>query len=62
MTATHLVFAVATTCYILIAIQLEEHDLMAHYGETYRTYRERVPMVLPLPKGRPAESIGARVS
>jgi methanethiol S-methyltransferase len=62
MTATHLVFAVATTAYILIAIQLEEHDLIAHYGETYRTYRERVPMVLPLPKGRPAASVGARVS
>ena len=62
MTATHLVFALATTAYILIAIQLEEHDLIAHYGETYRDYRERVPMVLPLPKGRPAESVGARVS
>jgi protein-S-isoprenylcysteine O-methyltransferase Ste14 len=62
MTATHLVFAAATTAYILIATQLEEHDLIAHYGETYRTYRKRVPMVLPLPKGRPAESISARVS
>jgi len=62
MTATHLVFAVATTAYILIAIQLEEHDLVAHYGKTYLAYRERVPMVLPLPKGRPAESVGARVS
>jgi methanethiol S-methyltransferase len=62
MTATHLAFAVATTAYILIAIQLEEHDLIAHYGETYRDYRDRVPMVLPLPKGRPAESVRARVS
>jgi len=62
LTATHLVFAVATTCYILIAIQLEEHDLVVHHGDAYRQYRERVPMVLPLPKGRPAESIGARVS
>jgi len=62
MTATHLVFAVATTAYILIAIKLEEHDLVAHYGKTYLAYRERVPMVLPLPKGRPAESVGARVS
>ena len=27
MTLTHLVFAIATTPHILIAIQLEEHDL-----------------------------------
>ena len=57
MTATHLVFAVATTVYILVAIQLEEHDLMAHYGEAYREYRERVPMVIPVSKARPAASI-----
>lgn len=62
MTATHLVFAAATTIYILIAIRLEEHDLIAYHGAAYREYRERVPMVLPLPKGRPAESIGAGVS
>jgi methanethiol S-methyltransferase len=62
MTVTHLVFAVATTLYILIAIQLEEHDLIAHHGKAYREYRERVPMVLPLPKGRPSASIGARAS
>ena len=62
MTATHLVFATATTIYILVAIQLEEHDLIAHHGDAYRDYRARVPMVVPLPKARPAESIRARVS
>ncbi len=47
MSVTHLVFALATTAYILIAIQLEEHDLLAALGEDYRRYRERVPMIIP---------------
>src|SRR3954463_11479844 len=62
MTVAHLVFAVATTFYILVAIQLEEHDLVAHYGDASREYRERVPMVIPLPKARPAASIDPQVS
>ena len=46
MTVTHLLFAVATTAYILIAIQLEERDLMAAHPE-YAEYRKRVPMLIP---------------
>jgi len=47
MTATHLVFSVATTAYILIAIQFEERDLVATLGDPYQRYREQVPMLIP---------------
>ena len=50
MTVTHLLFAVMTTAYILIAIQLEERDLIDALGDDYRRYRERVPMVVPFLK------------
>jgi len=52
MTWTHLLFAVATSAYILIAIQLEERDLVNALGDQYRDYRKRVPMLIPFTKAR----------
>lgn len=46
MTVAHLVFALVTTAYILVAIQLEEHDLQDAHPE-YGEYRKKVPMILP---------------
>jgi protein-S-isoprenylcysteine O-methyltransferase Ste14 len=49
MTVTHLLFAVMTTAYILVAIRLEERDLVAVHP-AYADYRQRVPMLIPVPR------------
>jgi protein-S-isoprenylcysteine O-methyltransferase Ste14 len=47
MTLGHLFFALVVTGYIIVAIQLEERDLVAHHGPDYVEYRRRVPMLIP---------------
>jgi methanethiol S-methyltransferase len=47
MTMAHLVFAVLTTAYILIAIKLEERDLVTYHGADYVEYRRKTPMLVP---------------
>lgn len=52
MTVGHLLFAIATTAYIVIALQLEERDLVASIGDDYMQYKKQVSMLLPLPRGK----------
>ena len=50
MTFAHLLFSLATTAYILLAIQFEERDLVREHGDSYEDYRRSVPMLLPFVK------------
>jgi protein-S-isoprenylcysteine O-methyltransferase Ste14 len=54
MSIAHLVFAVASAAYIMIAIYYEEKDLVNHFGSTYVEYKETVPMLVPGKKPKPA--------
>jgi protein-S-isoprenylcysteine O-methyltransferase Ste14 len=58
MTAGHLLFSIAMSGYILIAVQFEERNLVEALGDQYRDYRRDVPMLLPRPRRQPAETVG----
>jgi methanethiol S-methyltransferase len=47
MTVGHLLFALTTTIYVFIAIQLEERDLLGHFGEAYQQYQKQTGQLLP---------------
>ena len=49
MSLGHLIFAAGATGYILVGIVFEERDLVAAFGDTYRSYQKRVSMLLPWP-------------
>lgn len=52
MTVGHVVFAAASTAYILVGLHFEERDLVSYYGEAYNKYRREVSMLIPLPRKR----------
>jgi protein-S-isoprenylcysteine O-methyltransferase Ste14 len=56
MTLAHLLFSVATTAYILLAIRFEERDLVREHGRTYEEYRRSVPMLVPFTGKRGSSS------
>ena len=53
MTYGHLLFAAGMSAFMLIAIQLEERDLVRLFGPEYEDYRKRVGMLTPRMRARP---------
>ncbi|MBM4000424.1 MAG: isoprenylcysteine carboxylmethyltransferase family protein [Planctomycetes bacterium] len=53
MSIGRFLFAAVTTAYILVAIQLEERDLIHAHGDDYRAYRSRTSMLVPIPRRTP---------
>lgn len=47
MTLGHLLFALGMSAYMLVAIPIEERDLVDVFGDQYRDYRTRVGMLIP---------------
>jgi poly(3-hydroxybutyrate) depolymerase/protein-S-isoprenylcysteine O-methyltransferase Ste14 len=47
MTVGHLLLAAGMTVYVLVAMTVEERDLVRDHGDAYLGYRKRVPALLP---------------
>jgi protein-S-isoprenylcysteine O-methyltransferase Ste14 len=58
MTTGHLLFALVMTVYVLLAVPLEERELMHQIGERYRRYRDETPMLIPFLRRRPTPVAG----
>ncbi len=43
----NLLFAAVTTVYVILALQFEERDLIGIFGDSYREYSRKVPMLVP---------------
>ena len=57
MSVGHLLFAAVTTAYILVAIQIEERDIVNVHGEVYEDYRRQVSMIVPIPKKKRSDPV-----
>jgi len=62
MSVTHLLFASLLTAYILIAIPLEERNLVEHFGEEYVAYRKRVGGLIPRVAPKDSEDVEVALS
>ncbi len=61
MSAGHLLFAVVATAYMVVAVFLEERDLVAHFGDVYRQYQGTTPKYVPRLGRRRAARVAPRV-
>ncbi len=50
LTADRLLFNVLFTGWIIVGTVLEERDLVENFGDDYRNYQRRVPMLIPYRK------------
>ena len=63
MSVGHLLLAVVTTAYMVLAVFVEERDLVDHFGDAYRRYQETTPKYIPRFGRKPAaQPVAARTA